>query len=116
MLQMLADENFSRTIVRGLTERRTTIDLVRVQDIGLRRQPDPAVLTWAAENGRIVLTHDRSTMPDWAHKRLVQGLKMPGVFVIDNRSPVRAAIDELLLIDDCSQMSDWSERVVYLPL
>ena len=116
MLQMLADENFSRTIVRGLTERRPTIDLVRVQDVGLRRQPDSAVLTWAAENDRIVLTHDRSTMPDWAYERLVQGLKMPGVFVIDNRGAVGAAIDELLLIDECSEMTDWSEHVVYLPL
>jgi hypothetical protein len=116
MLRMLADENFRGAIVRGLTERRTTIDLVRVQDVGLRQQADEVVLNWAAENNRIVLTHDRSTMPDRAYERMVHGLRMPGMFVIDDRRQVRAAIEELLLIDECSEMIDWSERVVYLPL
>lgn len=116
MLRMLADENLNGAIVRSLMERRAAIDLVRVQDVGLRQRVDEEILEWAAEHDRVVLTHDRSTMPDWAYERMVRGLSMPGMFVIDNRRPVRDAIEELLLIDECSEMTEWSRKVVYLPL
>jgi hypothetical protein len=63
-----------------------------------------------------VLTHDRATMPDYAYQRLVAGEPMPGVFVLDDRLPVRDAIDELLLVCACSEPPEWAGRVVYLPI
>ena len=116
MLRLLADENFNNDIVRGLRLRLSIIDLVRVQDVGLLRAGDPTVLAWAADNDRIVLTHDRATMPDDAYKRLLAGETMPGVLVINDRLPVREAIDELQLICECSDMADWAGRVVHLPI
>jgi hypothetical protein len=44
MLRLLGDENFNNDIVRGLLLRDPTVDLVRVQDVGLMRAADPAVL------------------------------------------------------------------------
>lgn len=41
---------------------------------------------------------------------------MPGVFVLNDRIPVRQAIDELLLIDSCSEPAEWEGLVLYLPL
>jgi hypothetical protein len=41
---------------------------------------------------------------------------MPGVFVVIDRHPVRETIDELLIIDACSEQAEWSHLVVYLPL
>jgi hypothetical protein len=35
LLRLLSDENFDNHIVRGLVRRLPTIDLVRVQDVGL---------------------------------------------------------------------------------
>jgi predicted nuclease of predicted toxin-antitoxin system len=58
MLRFLADEDFDRAIVRGVLRLRPNIDIVRVQDVGLRTKQDPIVLSWAAEQGRILLTHD----------------------------------------------------------
>ena len=116
MLRLLADENFNNDIVRGLRLRDPAVDLIRVQDIGLLRAGDPAVLAWAGDNDRIVLTHDRATMPDYAYQRLVAGEAMPGVFVLNDRLPVREAIDELQLTCECSDMPDWAGRVVYLPI
>ncbi len=57
------DENFNGDIFRGLLLRHPNLDLLRVQDVGLREVDDPAILAWAADNGRILLTHDRATMP-----------------------------------------------------
>ena len=73
MLQLLADVNFNGDIVRGLLLRQPDFAIVRAQDVGLDREEDPSVLAWAAENERIVVTHDRATMPDFAYNRVAQG-------------------------------------------
>ena len=116
MLRLLADENFNGNILRGLLLRAPSIDVVRVQDVGLPEADDARVLTWAAENDRIVLTHDRATLPAHAYDRVVAGEKMAGVFVLHNRFPVRLAIEEILLLNECSEQKEWANRVVYLPL
>jgi predicted nuclease of predicted toxin-antitoxin system len=77
MVRLLSDENFNGDIVRGLLLRRPALDLVRVFDVGLAGAEDPEVLAWAAENDRILLTHDRATMPDFAYYRIAAGLPLP---------------------------------------
>jgi hypothetical protein len=107
MLRLVSDENFNGDIVRGLRLRRPDLDLVRAQDVGLEG---------ADENNRILLTHDRATMPDFAYARVVAGQPMPGVFVLNDRLPARQAIDELLLTGAASEQSEWAGLVLYLPL
>jgi hypothetical protein len=41
---------------------------------------------------------------------------MPGVFILNDRFPVGQAIEEILLILACSEQTEWSSRVVPLPL
>jgi predicted nuclease of predicted toxin-antitoxin system len=116
MLRLLSDENFNGDIVRGLFLRRPDLELVRVQDVGLAGSDDPAILAWAAANDRILLTHDRNTLPAFAHERVTAGKPMPGVFVVHDRMSVRQAIDELVLMDEGSEQAEWAGLVVYLPL
>jgi predicted nuclease of predicted toxin-antitoxin system len=61
-LRWLADENFNNDILRALRRRRPGIDMVRVQDAGLTGADDEAILAWAAEQDRVLLTHDVSTI------------------------------------------------------
>ena len=116
MLRLLADENFNGDIVRGLRLRQPDLDIARVQDVGLAGAEDADILAWAAQNERIVLTYDRATMADHAYHRVAAGDDMPGVFILNDRFPVGQAIDELLLLDECSEPGEWSGIVVYLPL
>ena len=116
MLSLLTDENFNGDIVRGLFLRQPNLDLIRVQDIGLREADDPAILAWAAINERILLTYDRATMPDFAYNCLAEGKQMAGMFVVNDRMPIRQAINELLLLVDCSEQAEWQGVVLYLPL
>jgi predicted nuclease of predicted toxin-antitoxin system len=116
MLRLLADENFNGDAIRGLLLRRPGLDLVRVQDVGLEGAEDPDVLAWAAENDRILLTHDRATLPDFAYARVSAGHPMPGVFVFNDRLAVRQVIDEVFLVDGCSEQAEWAGRVVHLPI
>ena len=79
MLRLVSDENFNADILRSLYRRRPDLDVVRVQDVGLSATPDPDVLAWAAAEGRILLTHDRDTMPNFAYDRARAGqLSSPG--------------------------------------
>lgn len=116
MLRLVSDENFNGDIVRGLLFRLPELNLLRVQDVGLGGGIDPVVLAWAAENDRIILTHDRATLPNFAFGRVVAGEAMPGVFVINDRLRVGRAIEELVLVATCSEASEWVSRVLYLPL
>ncbi|MEO0809000.1 MAG: DUF5615 family PIN-like protein, partial [Cyanobacteria bacterium J06643_4] len=60
MIKFLADENFNNQIVRGVLLKEPSIDMARVQDVGLSGINDPNVLSWAAKQNRVVLTHDVS--------------------------------------------------------
>ncbi|MEX0703174.1 MAG: DUF5615 family PIN-like protein [Planctomycetales bacterium] len=115
-MRLLADENFNGDIVRGFLLRRSTLDLVRVQDVGLSGTDDSGILEWAAEDERILLTHDRATMPKHAYERMIAGGAMAGMFVLDDQFPTGAAIDAILLVVDASDPSEWSGIVAYLPL
>jgi len=50
-LRFVSDENFDRDIVRGLLRRSPDLDIVRVQEVGLRTASDPVILEWAAQDG-----------------------------------------------------------------
>ena len=69
-MRLLADENFNGTILRGLIRRLPGLDLIRVQDVGLRNADDPAILEWAAREERILLTHDVATITMYAYERI----------------------------------------------
>ena len=60
MLRFVADEDFTRTIVHGVLRTRSDIEIVRVQDVGLRTQDDTIVLNWAATEGRILINARRT--------------------------------------------------------
>ncbi|MGB5631446.1 MAG: DUF5615 family PIN-like protein [Waterburya sp.] len=116
MVRFLADENFNNQIVRGIFRQNPDIDLIRVQDVDLSGADDPTVLAWAAEKGRIVLTHDVATMTTFAYQRIQAGLSMPGLFEVNRRVPVGLAIEEIILIAECSIEGEWEGQVRFLPL
>lgn len=116
MLRMAADENFNNDIVRGLLRRKPELDLVRVQDIGLASADDQAILAWTAQDDRVLLTHDVTTITRYAHERVQTGKHMPGVFEVSRKVPVGVAIEDILLIAECSLEGEWEGQVRYLPL
>lgn len=89
---------------------------MRIQETDIAGAADPAVLAWTAREARILLTHDKATIPDFAYARIAAVEPMRGVFVVNDRMPVREAIDELLLIAECSEAAEWDGLVLYLPL
>lgn len=115
-VRFVADENFNRAIVVGVQRRAEHVDMVRVQDVGLRAADDPMILQWAADEGRVLATHDVKTIPDFAHERVSAGLPMPGVLIVRSVLPIALVIDELVIIEAASDPEDWKDGVHYLPL
>ena len=71
-MRWVADENFNNDIVRALFRRNPQIDIVRAQDAGLTGVGDEALLEWAAEQNRVLLTHDVSTITAYAYRRVMK--------------------------------------------
>lgn len=109
MIRLAADEDFNGDIVRGVLRRNAAIDIVRIQDAGLSGAHDAAVLAWAAAEGRVQLTHDVATMTRHAYARVEAGLPMPGVFEVSQRVPIGAAMEDVLLVAECSRDRKWEE-------
>lgn len=115
MLRLLADENLDGNIARGVMRRVRGVDVVRVQDVGLTGADDPTVLAWAAEHGRVLITHDVETVTRFAFERVDAGLPMPGVIEVTAWAPIRKAVEDLALILECLADGDLEDQVLYIP-
>jgi predicted nuclease of predicted toxin-antitoxin system len=116
MIRFILDENFNGKIVRGLRIRKPDVDMIRVQDTELAGADDPTLLAWAAQEGRILLTHDFETMTKYANERITQGLPLAGVIFVRDTLPIAKVIEDLITILGASDASDWENRTDFLPL
>lgn len=115
-MRLLTDENFNGTILRGLIRRLPNLDVVRVQDVGLRNADDPVILEWAANENRILLTHDVATITLYAYDRINRELPMAGVIEVIATAPIGQILEDLELLILCSQPSEYQNRVIFVPL
>lgn len=116
MISLLVDQNFNEHIVDGLTRRDAALELIHLRDVGLGAAIDSTVLEFAAAHGRVLLTHDRRTIPQFAYARVAAGLPMPGVFVVRDDMPMGQAIEELLIAVHCLSQDELTGIVKYFPM
>ncbi len=62
-IRFLADADLNRAIVAGVQRREPALDFLTANEGGIEDQGDPDVLESAARQGRILVSHDTSTMP-----------------------------------------------------
>jgi predicted nuclease of predicted toxin-antitoxin system len=116
MLKFLSDEDFNGHVLRALLSSEPALDVVRAQDVGLSGTPDPGVLDWAANAGRVLLTRDRGTMTGHAYDRIRAGLPMPGVVVTRDGLPVAVQVQDIRIVANCSLPGELDDQVVFLPI
>ncbi len=116
MLKLLVDEHIARRLVRGLLLKEPGLDIVRLQDVGLRTALDRDILEWAGREGRVFVTFDVKTVPAAAYQRAAEGKPTPGVFAITESTPIGLAIEQLLVLAIASMPDEWEGQVVYIPL
>jgi len=110
-----ADADLSHVIVKATLRREPGIDFQTAQAAGLVGLRDPEVLALTARTGRILVTHDRKTMPTH-FAAFIEHTSSSGVIVIPQKLSVRAAVEDLLLIWTASEAEEWRNRIQVLPL
>jgi predicted nuclease of predicted toxin-antitoxin system len=116
MIRFLADADLNEGIVAGCLRREPTIDFLSAKEAELGGVPDPEVLALAAEQNRILVSHDFQTMPRHFGEFLQTTGASPGVILVPQRLPVAEAIEELVLIWGASESEEWANRILRIPL
>ena len=74
------------------------------------------MLRLVADENFKLLTHDVTTMTRYAYERVQANKGMPGIFEVSREVPIGVAIDDILLLAECSLEGEWEGQVRYLPL
>lgn len=101
---------------RWPVRRNPDLDIVRLRDVRLAPAADPIVLQWAAGEGRVLLTHHHATLVGFAYDRVARGEPMSGVIAVDERHQIGPAIDDVLLLLECTLDDEWGGRVFFVPV
>jgi hypothetical protein len=115
MLRLLIDHNLNQNILRGLIRRIPHLDAVTAFEIGMREATDTQLLSWAAREGRIIVTHDRRTMPTHAADLMSRGTSVAGLFVVPGNLALHQVLKDLELMITCTEAGDWVNVIRYLP-
>ena len=116
MLRLLIDQDLDHVILRALLLRVQNLDVITAHQAGLSNASDPELLAWAAEQERVVITHDRRTMPYHATSRIARAEKIAGIIIVSRQLPVSRVVDDLEIMVSCSDMVEWENIVKHLPL
>jgi predicted nuclease of predicted toxin-antitoxin system len=114
MLPLLSDEDLQGAMVAGLRLHVPGIDLVRVQDVGMRGTPDPILLEYSASQNRVIVTHDRNPMTAHAQDRMKQGLRMAGLIVLEQSMHIGKAIQEVGTLAQAGEPGDLDGQIFFL--
>jgi Domain of unknown function (DUF5615) len=114
-IRFQADADLNLAIVLALTRKEPGVDFSTAVDAGFAGVRDDQVLASAAKAGRVLVSHDRKTMP--IHfAELVQGGQSAGVVLVPQHMPVADAAEWLLLIWATMEADEWVNRISFLPL
>jgi Domain of unknown function (DUF5615) len=110
-----ADADFNQVIVKAILRYEPNLDFQTAQAGNLIGLSDPDVLTTSAQLGRLLVTHDRKTMPRY-FAELIMNSESAGVIVVPQAMAIRTVVDDLVLIWAASEAEEWINRIRSLPL
>ena len=116
--RFLLDEHINRAIQRQLRRLNPQIEVLAIGDPETppTGTSDPELLIWIEENGYILVTENRSTMPVHLLNHFTAGRHIPGVFYIRRGVGIGRIIEELYLIWFASQAEEYQDRILFIPL
>jgi hypothetical protein len=115
IVRFQADANLNQIILLATRRREPAIDFQTSLQAELSGVNDPDVLARAAGEGRVLVTHDRKTMPRHFFA-FISTANSAGVLIVPQHLSVAAAVDDLLLIWHASEAEEWINQIRSLPL
>jgi predicted nuclease of predicted toxin-antitoxin system len=113
--KFIADADLNEKIVAAVLRREPAIDFLNATDGGTRGLSDPEVLALAAATGRILVSHDRSTMVRH-FEEFCREHHSPGLITIRQKANRKLVIDSLVLIWAASSADEWHNAAIFAPL
>ena len=116
--RFLLDEHVNPAIQRQLHRRSLDLMVRRVGETGAppKGTPDPELLAWAETERFVLISEDRSTLPDCLRARLDGGGHSYGILWIRPGTTVGRLIEELFLIWQVCEEDEFRDRGIYIPL
>jgi len=114
-IRFQADADLNEDIVTGIRRREPGIDFQTAGEAGLRGLVDERVLKLAAADGRILVSHDRRTMPR-EFAAFIAAQSSPGIAIVSQRTSTREAIEEVVLIWTASETEEWINTIMTIPI
>ncbi|HZF38009.1 MAG TPA: DUF5615 family PIN-like protein [Blastocatellia bacterium] len=109
-----ADYDFNQRIVEAILYHYPTVDFQTAHKAGLEGVPDEQVLETAAREGRILVSHDFSSMP-MHFVNFISSHYSPGVLLIPQSLSINRAVEELVTIWGASDAEEWINTITWLP-
>lgn len=113
-IRFQADSDLNQVIVKALLRLEPAIDFQTAHDANLRGALDPEVLAYAAKEGRVLVSHDITTMPRHFGE-FIQSADSAGVLVAVQEAQIQKIVEDLLLIWMVDEAEDWVNRIRILP-
>ena len=101
--------------MRGCSGASPLIDFQTAKAGGILGRTDPEVLMIATRSGRVLVSHDRDTMPAY-FSRFITRTRSSGLLIVSPRLDVGEAIEQLLLVWAATGETEWAKAIGYLPL
>jgi predicted nuclease of predicted toxin-antitoxin system len=110
-----ADADLKQAIVTGAIRRQPKLNFCSANEAKLEGLKDPEVLDIAARDRRLLVTHDRKTMPK-EFGEFVMTKTSFGVLIVSQSISVNEAIDTLILIWETTTAEEWINQIMSIPL
>jgi hypothetical protein len=92
------------------------LDVIRVgdsPDVPLASS-DRDILNWTELHERILVSHDKSTLPVHLADHLRDGRHCPGIFILLGRTAMPELLEILTLAAYASDPAEWRDRIQYV--
>lgn len=114
VVRFQADADLKQTIVTGVVRRQPKIDFQSANAAELEGKQDSEVLMIAAQNNRVLVSHDRKTMPTEFGK-FIMSASSSGVLILAQNLPISEAIDSLIIVWEASTAEEWVNQIMSIP-
>jgi hypothetical protein len=117
-IRYLLDEHISSVLRAQLIRHEPDMIVWMIGDPGApkRGASDPDILLWCEDNGFLLVTANRKSMPVHLRAHLDAGHHVPGILMLNPEMTLGEIIDELLLIWGASEVEEYRDLLLYLPL
>jgi len=113
-IRFQAEADLNEDIVAGILRREPRVDFRTAGEAGLRALDDIQALALAASDGRVLVSHDRKTMPTH-FTEFVRTNTSPGLFIVSQKTDLLSAIEGLLLVWAATEAEEWVNTTCTIP-